>query len=187
MSLVLGILEQDFVIFCADTRITFFDGSKETITKTFYINNNIICAIGGDAETTHSIIDGVLKDTNQEDISYDQFVDGIEKEFDKLTNVSIPDVSIMIAGQTKGNLVLHLFYLLNQEAVVVESFQYSDKSERKIFGDTALHFDSIIRHFPKRAMTKDEIINAFQLVLDEGISVDESINNIMTSVFLFKR
>lgn len=41
MSLIMGVLESDFVIFCADTQLNGYNGIKNEVDKVYYINKNI--------------------------------------------------------------------------------------------------------------------------------------------------
>ena len=100
MSLVMGILEKDFLVLCADTQLNKPDGSKDTINKLIKINDNIILGMGGQAEAAQDILARVKSCINIGTFDFNQYINTFITIFDSYCQVEAPlgDVSFLIGG-----------------------------------------------------------------------------------------
>lgn len=185
MSLIMGVLDRDFVLFCGDTQLNKYDGTKEETEKIFKINEDIIIGIGGDAELSHQIIDSILEERDVVNLSFEVFESELVDSFNNLINTAdtIPNVSIISAGIIDGVLSMRLLAILDS-TLNSELISYISKPERRILGRTELHIANIKKFFNEDVMSREELLQAFQNVVNEGMQNDTSINNIVTSCYL---
>lgn len=183
----MGVLESDFVIFCADTQLNGYDGIKSEVDKVYYINKDIIVATGGDYSLSHQTISLVTAHKNQENISFHEFYNAILQAFNEvsLSYSILPNVTLLVAGKEQEQLLMNLLAIIDAQ-IIHEQYVYDGEPVRKILGQTHLHFNTLTNLFPKEKMTPATIISKFQELLNKGILVDETINNKMTYVIIRK-
>lgn len=187
MSLVMGILQNDFVMFCSDSRLNGYDNNSYTVQKVFKYNENIIYAIGGDKETVDSIIE-ITRNICGENASYEDFSNTVEYIFRNLPLKDTKNISIFIGGISNDNLSMKIFYVFdNKLSLEIHITPIKSNPIRKVFSsDISLHANTIQKYFPKRAMTINEIINSFQIILDLGSSIDTTIDNKIQYLYIKK-
>lgn len=72
MSLIVGILQNDFIMFCSDSRLNGYDQKKYLVQKIFKLNDNLMYATGGDKESIDNILDKAIS-VCEENVSYREF------------------------------------------------------------------------------------------------------------------
>lgn len=185
MSLVMGILEKDFFVLCADTQLNKPDGTKELIDKIIKINDNIILGMGGQVEAALNIITQANHYSNYESASflhYDRILTSIFCSYHE-SGTPLGDVTLLVGGIEKDILYFRVLSILHGELAECELYQYNGTSIRKL-ANNANHLPNIIECVVKPDYTPESIITGFQEVLNRGVEFDDSINNIMTYYLL---
>lgn len=185
MSLVMGILEKDFMILCADTQLNKPDGSKEVINKLIKINDNIILGMGGQAEAALSIISQTHQYIDHNNISfldYDRILTDVFCFYHKC-GMPFGDTTLLVGGLENDILYFRVLSILHGKLEECDLYQY-DKAPIRKLANNANHMPNIMELVVKPDYTPESIINGFQGVLNRGVEFDDSINNIMTHYVL---
>lgn len=183
MSLIMGILDKDFGIICADTQLNEEDGSKNIVQKVYALNPNIIFSVGGEASIIFSILDNVIAAGTE--LLFHEFVEKIHTEFSTVINSDkqSPNFAIITIGKEGNCLKLALLAYLDGN-FTCEVWDYKDVPIRRLLGQTELHLNAIRSEFSQKFLSEEEIVAKFQNVLNAGVQVDTSINNKMQYLIL---
>lgn len=188
MSLIMGILEKDFLILCADTQLNKPDGSKEIIEKLIEINNNIIIGIGGQLEAANDILARVELSIGFENCDFSQYINTFAAIFDSYCQAGSPlgHVSFLIGGLFNGSLYLGCFSVIDGNVIERDVYSYIDQPIRKLLQakDDLPHIVNVKKYVVKPDYTPIAIVEGFQQVLNIGIEFDDTINNSMTHLLL---
>lgn len=198
MSLVIGVLCDEYVLLCGDTQINYGNGNKGLISKVFKLNKNLIWGFTGNVERNMNILSPYLTNESLDEnktagITFDELCNTIENDYylpdlENYNTTHIPSgLSCFIACYKNNHFIL-------QRYSVIESHQNKDTliSEPNllhhyVMGVTEheINFckllpDKVSGNFP----SIDDIVGVFQNVLDIGIEFDPTINNCMEYVYL---
>lgn len=187
MSLLMGILQNDFVIFCSDSRLNGYDNNSYTVQKVFKYNENLIYATGGDKETIDSIIE-ITRNICGENASYEDFSNTVEDIFRNLSLKDTKNISIFIGGLYGKELAMKELAVLYHKLICNPYNTPVDVPIRKLATNQPdLHKDTIREYFPAgKTMTIDEIKKSVHRVLDLGCIIDDTIDNEMQCKFIKK-
>ncbi|WP_176256345.1 Ntn hydrolase family protein [Enterocloster alcoholdehydrogenati] len=187
MSLIVGILQNDFIMFCSDSRLNGYDQKKYLVQKIFKLNDNLMYATGGDKESIDNILDKAIS-VCEENVSYREFSNIVEDIFRSLPLSETKNISLFI-GEVCGNkLSMKELLVLNHELICnIYNTPVDIPIRRLATGQANLHIDTIKTYFPfGKEMTITEIKDAVKKVLDLGCMIDDEIDNEMQYEYIKK-
>lgn len=185
MSILLGVLDKNFAMICADTQLNCFDGTKKEIQKVYQINDSLIIGIGGDSKIMCDIISNIQDMNKSHIMNFAEANDIISSLFYEFsTQPSIPDIFIIFAGKINNIIVMRFILIRNHQPEDTGILYPKELQDRRLGDSYGKHYSDVKKYFNKNPMSSTEIIEAFQNVINDGIEFDDTINNKMQSVII---
>lgn len=189
MSAIMLTLGTDFAILCGETKFCLDTGEVERIKKVHMVKDKLLYGFTG-RNTSAMDFFGKLIDENLEptssfdELTFEQLIDildarfefyrkhGVENSFDTYAVVCGPIGNQIwcIEYQIKQNECKRTPYLAENDILLVGSFLEK-------------HQDNYSINFNAEDIV-DEIVNAFQRMINKGINFDKTINNEVVAYFI---
>lgn len=192
MSAVLLTLGPGYAVLCGDTMFCLDTGEKTTISKIKMVENKFLYGFTGRNTSAIEFFSNKIDDNFNPtkellSLSFKELINILDNQFKNFEMSIIPpdfDVCSILCGEIDNNL-FGIRYTISSKEISKEIIKQPDTGLKIVGSMYKEHLNNYKLNISEYDII-EAIIEAFQQLLNQGIKIDKTINNIMEAYFINK-